>query len=176
VVRQAGALLHDPRTQVLGNPRGDVTIVEFFDYACPTCKATEPRIEALLRADHGVRIIAKEYPVLSPQSPLASRAALAAARQGKYIAYHQAMLSYHGPLDEAVIFGIAHDVGLDVARLRRDMAAPEISQEIDANLALGRAIHAPGTPTFVVAGRILTQPSSRIDFPALVASVRRGQG
>ncbi len=172
----AAQLLHDPHTQVLGNVRGDITVVEFFDYACPTCKATEPRVEALLKADKNVKLVAKEFPVLSPESVIASKAALAAARQGKYSVFHEALLSHRGGLDEATIFAVAQDVGLDVARLRKDMTAPEISDEIAANLKLAHAIHVPGTPTFIVGGRMLTQPASSIDFPAVVATARHGAG
>ncbi|MGC1301486.1 MAG: thioredoxin domain-containing protein [Caulobacteraceae bacterium] len=172
VVRQDKALLHDARSPTLGDPKGDVTLIEFFDYACPTCRATEPRIDALLRSDPRVRIIAKEYPMLSPQSLIAARAALAAARQDHYAAYHQALLNYRGPLTEAVIFGVAREMKLDLTQLRRDMASPAIAAEIQANLALGRAIRAPGTPTLVAGGRILKQSSTDIDFSRLVASLR----
>lgn len=172
ITKNASALFHDPQTQVLGNPHGDVTIVEFFDYACPTCKATEPRVEQLLKADHGVKLIVKEFPVLSPQSAIASKVALAAVKQGRYAAYHQALLSYRGGLNEAVIYGVAHDVGLNVTQLRKDMNAPEISREIAANLALAQTIHVPGTPTFILRGRMLPQPTSQIDFPSVVAAAR----
>jgi protein-disulfide isomerase len=173
VAQQAQALLHDPRSPVLGNPAGDVTFVEFFDYACPTCRATEPHLAALLQADRHVRIISKEYPVLSPESLVASRAALAAARQGKYEAYHQALLTYPGPLTEDAIFGVAQDLKLDLKRLRQDMNAPEVSDEINADLRLGQAIQVPGTPTIIVNGRILTGSPTEIDFPALAKSLHR---
>jgi protein-disulfide isomerase len=166
-------LLHDQRTQSLGSVHGDVTIVEFFDYTCPFCKAAEPRIEALLKADKGVRLVVKEYPILSPQSPIASRAALAAARQGRYTAYHQAMLLHRGELDESAIFSIAHDVGLDVVRLRRDMNDPVFAREIDDNMKLAKAIGVHGTPTFIVDDQIVTQPSATLDFAQLVAASRQ---
>jgi protein-disulfide isomerase len=173
VAQQSQALLHDPRSPVLGDPTGDATLVEFFDYACPTCRATEPHIAALLHADPHVRIVAKEYPVLSPESVVAARAALAAARQGKYAAYHQALLTYPGPLTEAAIFGVAQDLKLDLPRLRQDMQSAEISDEIAANLRLGQAINAPGTPTLVADGHILMQSPTEIDFPALVRTLRQ---
>jgi len=166
-------LLHDPRTQALGAAHGDVTIVEFFDYTCPFCKAAEPRVEALLKADKGVRLVVKEFPILSPQSPLASRAALAAARQGRYAVYHQAMLLHRGELDEDAIFAIARDVGLDVGRLHRDMNDPAFAREIDANLTLAKAINVHGTPTFIVDDHIITQPSATLDFTQLAAASRR---
>ena len=173
VAAHHAALLAQPANQVLGNPHGDVTIVEYFDYACPFCKAAEPRIEALLRADKGVRLEVKEFPVLGPESIVASRAALAAARQNKYPAFHQALLSHKGGLDEGVIYGVAQDVGLDVARLKKDMADPAITAAIQANLKLANDVHVHGTPTFIVDDHIVTQPSATLDFIALARNSRQ---
>ncbi len=176
IVAHAAGLLQDRQTQVLGDPQGDVTIVEFFDYACPFCKAAEPRLEALLKQDKGVRLIVKEFPVLSPQSAVASRAALAAARQGKYASYHQALLLHHGDLNEGVIYDVAHDVGLNTMRLKRDMADPAIAAEIQRNLKLARDINVAGTPTFIIDNRIVTQPSATLDFIQLARASRAAHG
>lgn len=173
IVQQEDALLHGPASETLGNPKGDVTIIEFFDYACPFCKAAEPRLEDFLKTDKSVRLVVEEFPILTPQSVVASRAALAAARQGKYAAFHQALMLYRGGLDEDAIFGVARDVGLNIGKLRKDMADPALQTAIDANLKLARAIGAHGTPTFIVDGRILTQPSATISFPDLAAASRR---
>jgi protein-disulfide isomerase len=170
--RQA-ALLRSPASQVLGNPTGDVTVIEFFDYACPFCKAVEPRLEAFLKADRKARLVVEEFPILTPQSPIASRAALAAARQGKYAEFHRALMLNRGALDEVAIFEVAHAVGLDVARLRRDMASPALAAAIASNLKLARSIGVQGTPTFIIDGRIVVQPSASIDFPSLAAASRR---
>lgn len=172
IAANLAGLLHDPQTQALGDPRGDVTIVEFFDYACPFCKAAEPRVEAMLKQDKGVRLVVKEFPVLGPDSVVASRAALAAARQGRYAAFHQALLLHPGNLDQAAIFEVARDVGLNLARLKRDMADPAIAAEIAANLKLAHDIHVPGTPTFIVNNRIVTQPSATLDFAQLARTSR----
>jgi protein-disulfide isomerase len=172
VAAKAAQLLHDPRSPVLGNPNGDVTIVEFFDYACPVCKGIEPRVEALLQADKGVRLIVKEFPILTPESLTASKAAFAAAKQGKYAPFHQALMSYKGHLDEAVIFEVARSVGLDVARLRKDMAAPDIADEIYADLNLARSLRIFGTPGLIVGNHIVTDPATSLDFPKAVAAAR----
>ncbi|HEY4031130.1 MAG TPA: DsbA family protein [Caulobacteraceae bacterium] len=173
IVQHQDALLHGPASETLGNPKGDVTIIEFFDYACPYCKAAEPRLEDFLKADRNVRLVVEEFPILTPQSVVASRTALAAARQGKYAAFHQALMAYRGGLDEDAILGVARKVGLDMEKLRRDAADPALQAAIDANLKLARAIGAHGTPTFIVDGRILTQPSASISFPDLAAASRR---
>jgi protein-disulfide isomerase len=167
------ALAGDPASPVIGNPNGDVTIVEFFDYTCPYCKAVEPRLEALLKADAKVRLVLKEFPILAPQSLIASRAALAAARQGKYAGYHRAMMRFEGRLTEADIFDMAKASGLDLARLKRDMGAPSVSDQIISVFNLARGIRAFQTPVFIVNGKLLSSESASIDFRHEVALARR---
>jgi protein-disulfide isomerase len=166
------ALNNTPGSPVLGNPAGDVVIVEFFDYACPYCKAVEPRLEALLKADRKVKLVLKEFPILTPQSMIATRAALASVRQGKYRSFHQAMMNFKGQLLESDIFDMAKSAGLDFARLRRDMTAPEISDEIIANFNLARGIRAFQTPTFIIGNHEMGNESASIDFPKAVAAAR----
>jgi protein-disulfide isomerase len=152
------ALANDPASPVIGNGGADVTIVEFFDYTCPYCKAVEPRLE---------------FPILAPQSLIASRAALAAIRQGKYTAYHNAMMRFEGRLTEADIFDMAKAAGLDLARLKRDMGAPWISDQIIAVFNLARGIRGFQTPIFIVNGKQLGSESAAIDFRREVALARR---
>jgi len=167
------ALRNDPMTPVIGNPQADVAIIEFFDYACPYCKAAEPRLEALLKSDKRVKLVIKEFPILTPESLPAAKASLASVKQGKYEKYHQAMMMFKGRLQEATIFEIAKDVGLDVERLKKDMQAPEIADAIIANFNLARSIRVFQTPAFIVDNHLLTEPSAEIDFPKVVAAARR---
>ena len=166
------ALANNPASPVLANPKGDITIIEFSDYACPYCKAAEPRLLALVNADKRVRLVMKEYPILTKASMTASRMALAANKQGKYRQFHLALMRREGALDEAGIFETAGSVGLDIARARRDMQAPEVSGEIIANFNLARGIRAFQTPTYIIDGRILTADSANIDFAREVAAAR----
>lgn len=172
VYNHRAQFLGDPMSPVIGNPKADVAIVEFFDYTCPYCKAVEPRLEALLKADKGVKLILKEFPILTPASLVATRVAFAAVKQGKYKEFHQALMNFRGRLTDDVIFDTAKDVGLDVARLRKDMTAPEINDEIIANFNLARAVRVFQTPTFIVDNHVLTGPSADIDFPKVVAAAR----
>lgn len=172
VSQKAGALVGDPNSPVIGNPHANVAIVEFFDYACPYCKAAEPRLEALVKTDKGTKLILKEFPILTPESMIASKAALASVRQGKYAQFHDALMNYKGRLETSVIFDTAKDAGLDVARMRKDMAAPEITDEIIANFNLARSLRIFQTPGFIVGNHILTGPSADIDFPKAVAAAR----
>ena len=174
VAKNADALFRDPASGFLGNPNGDVTIVQFFDYNCGFTKRAEPRVEALLKADSGVKLITREFTIEPAESsPIAGRADLASIAQGKYAEYHQALLmAPEHPLPTPRVFEIATSVGLDVARLKKDMEAPVIYAQIIANLNLARALRIFQTPTFIIGGHIVTQPSAQIDFPALVAAAR----
>ena len=172
VAQKATALLSDPSSPVIGNPHANVAVVEFFDYACPYCKAAEPRLEAMLRSNQGAKLVLKEFPILTPESMIATKAALASVKQGKYTQFHQALMAYKGPLQDSVIFDTAKNVGLDVGRLRKDMAAPEITDEIIANFNLARSLRIFQTPGFIVGNHILTGPSADIDFPKAVAAAR----
>lgn len=148
-------IFDDPDSPVAGNPKGDVSLVEFFDYRCPYCKQVYPAIEALLAEDKQLRFVYKEFPVLGPDSVIAAKAALAARRQGKYDAMHRALMPMKGQINEAAVFKAASSVGLDVERLKRDMAAPEIDRMLKANIKLAEALDIRGTPAFVVGDEIV---------------------
>jgi protein-disulfide isomerase len=148
-------LLNDPETPIGGNPKGDVSLVEFFDYRCPYCKQVEQSLEQLVAEDHQLRFVYKELPVLGPDSTIAARVALASRKQGKYEAFHSAMMQTKGQIGESVIFEVAGSVGLDVKRLKEDMAAPEIDKTLKANLELADALDIKGTPGFVIGKEIV---------------------
>jgi protein-disulfide isomerase len=157
-------LYDNPQTPVGGNPQGKVSLVEFFDYRCPYCKATQPSLEKLAAEDPQLRLVYKEFPILGPVSVTAAHAALAARRQGKYDAFHRAMMAARGNITDDTVFAVAKSVGLDIAQLKRDMAAPEIKEEIAANMKLADAIEVSGTPAFVVGDQLIP---GEIDLGAL---------
>jgi protein-disulfide isomerase len=167
------ALENNPGSPVMANPLGFITIVEFFDYTCPYCKAAEPRLMRLVDGDKRIKLVTKEFPILTRASMIASRVALAAAKQGKYRPFHLALMRRDGVLDEAGIFETAKAVGVDVARARRDMYAPDVTEEIIANFNLARAIRAYQTPAYIVGGHIVTGDSADIDFAKEVARLRK---
>lgn len=148
-------VFEDPDSPVTGNPKGDVSLVEFFDYRCPYCKQVLPSIDALLAEDKQLRFVYKEFPVLGPESVTAAKAALAAKKQGKYDVMHRVLMSMKGQINEAAVFKAAGSVGLDVERLKRDMAAPEIDRMLKANAKLADALDIRGTPAFVVGDEIV---------------------
>lgn len=159
---------------VAGNPDGAVTVVEFFDYRCPYCKAIAKDVIATLQAEGDVRIVFKEFPILGPDSEFAARAALAADRQGKYLPFHQALMEHKGQLDEEIVHGIADEVGLDLERLRKDMAAPEIAEAISRNIALANALAIGGTPAFIVGDMLVPGAIDMKTLRDLVAKARSG--
>jgi len=172
VANRANDLLRDPETPIFGNPEGDVSLVEFFDYNCVFCKAADPRVKQLVQEDDGVRRVLKEFPILTLESVIASKAALASKNQGMYETYHNTLMGFRGQLTEERIFEIAEEIGLDVTRIREDMEAPEITEQIIENFNLARALRVFSTPTYIVNDQMINQPSAEIDFPAVIADAR----
>ncbi|HEX4508064.1 MAG TPA: DsbA family protein [Alphaproteobacteria bacterium] len=172
--RQAD-LLHDPATQVLGNAASECAIVEFFDNQCPYCQANEPEIQKLLKDDNKVKLVLKEFPILGPISLVASKAALASVKQGKYPQFHEALLAHKGHYDKAALVDeIAKSVGLNLDQLHKDMGSPEIQAEIDKTLELGRALDINGTPGFVIGDQIISGASSVDELKKYVADACKG--
>ena len=170
---QRREIFDDPATPVGGNPRGDVTIVEFFDYRCPYCKQVLPSLQTLLKEDHKLRFLYKEMPVLGPVSVTAAHAALAAQRQGKYEAFHNAMMATRGQITDETVYKVAGSVGLDVDRLKQDMSAPEIAEALKTNLALANELNIRGTPGFIVGKHIVPGAIDLDALRSMVAEARK---
>jgi protein-disulfide isomerase len=166
------ALFEDPSSPIAGNPKGDVTVVEFFDYRCGYCKRVFSRVERLIAEDAGVRVVLKEFPILGPASLYASRAALAARGQQRYKPFHDALMGWRGDLTRADVLQIASEIGLNVNRLQRDMADPQITEAINRNIALAQALGITGTPAFVIGDTLVP---GAIEFDALRDLVRRAR-
>lgn len=135
-----------------GNLKGDVTMVEFFDYNCGFCKRSLPDILTLIKTDKNLRLVVKEFPILGPGSVYAARAAIASRKQNKYWKFHIALMQTRG-ISPAQVLRVATKIGLDVDRLKKDMEAPEVAQEIEANMQLANKLGINGTPAFVIADR-----------------------
>lgn len=144
------ALERDPNAPVLGNPNGDVTVVEFFDYNCPYCQRAGEQVNEALGLDDGIRVVMREWPILGEGSVWAARAALASRAQGMYPEFHQALMSARTRLGETTVLRIAADIGLDVEQLRTDMDAPEVTSHIETSMQLAQQLGFSGTPSFVV--------------------------
>ena len=166
------AIFTDPDSPVGGNPNGDVTLVEFFDYRCGVCKRTHPIVEELVRTDGRIRRVYKEWPILGPDSVIASRAAIASRAQGKYAVFHKAMMESKAALDEAGVLQIASSVGIDTVRLKKDMVSPAVEKVISANYALADKLKLNGTPSFVIGDRVLRGGRDLESMRAIVAEAR----
>ena len=162
----------DPNAPNLGNPEGDVTVVEFFDYNCPYCRSAGQTVQALLAADENVRVIYREWPILGDDSVIAARAALAAREQGKYEAFHWALMNGEGRVTEAVIFKVARDLGMDIAQLEADMVSPAVEAHIALSNALAQQLGFTGTPAFIVGDKTAPGMLSFDEITILVAGAR----
>lgn len=167
-------LFGDEAGPVAGNPRGDVTLVEFFDYQCGYCKSVHPSVVELAGDDTGLRIVYKEFPILGPASLTAAKAALAAERQGKYVDMHNALMELRGQLDEAKILRVAASIDLDVDRLKADMETDEVRRAIEDNLLLAQTLGINGTPAFIIGDQIIPGAVPTEELRKLVESERRG--
>ncbi|HWK47399.1 MAG TPA: DsbA family protein [Stellaceae bacterium] len=158
---------------IAGNPQGDVTIVEFFDFRCPYCKSMTPTLVDLLAKDAGVKVVYKDLPILGAESLVASRIALVAATSGKYQAFHDAAMASKTPLTAERSFEIARSIGLDPAKVKLDMQAPRIDRILKDNMALAVALGIEGTPAFVI-GDTLTPGAVDLDtLRGMIAAARK---
>ncbi len=170
IAGQSATLFQSPHQVTLGDPRGDMTLVEFFDYNCGYCRRALGDTLRLLKDDPRLRIVLKEYPVLGPGSTAAARVAIAVRMQdpSKYLNFHQAMLRTPGPVSEAKALDVARQLGFDMDRLARDMASSEVVATIDETVKLGTVLGVTGTPTYVVGKHVLV---GAVGLPALKAQI-----
>jgi len=154
VKQYSKVLFYSPRQVTLGNPDGDVTMVEFFDYNCGFCRRALADMLDLMKADPKLRVVLKEFPVLGPGSVEAAQVAVAVRMQDKdgkkYLEFHQKMLTSRGQADRARALAVAKEVGLDMGRLEKDMASDEAKETIDENLKMAEALGLNGTPSYVI--------------------------
>ena len=166
-------LRHDPGSPVGGDPAGDVVVIEFFDYRCGVCKRVHPIVAELIRTDKKIRRVYKEWPILGPESVFAARAALASRRQGKYLAFHKALMDAKRALTPATVFKIAETVGIDSGRLEKDMEDPKIAAILKRNHELAEELKLTGTPSFVIGDELLRGGRDLDGMRAIVDRQRR---
>jgi protein-disulfide isomerase len=146
-------LFYDKTSPVAGNLKGDITIVEFFDYNCGYCKRAAPTLTAVMKQDPNVRVVYKELAILGAQSITAAKAALAAQKQGKYKEFHEGLMM--GQSDENSISALTNLLGMDYKKLRKDMTDPKIQQVLQKNYQLATTLGIKGTPAFVIGERLV---------------------
>ena len=176
LVDRRDELLHTATDPIIGNPSGDVTVVEFFDYRCPYCKSVAAAFIDLYDKDGKVRLVLKEFPILGPESEFASKAALAAQKQGKYREFHLAMMTFKGKLTDDDVRNLAQQVGIDVAKLEQDMKDPAIADTINRNYALAEALGIKGTPAFILGNELVPGAITADEMQKRIAALRNTPG
>lgn len=176
VKQNAPALFASAHQVTLGNPQGDVTLVEFFDYSCGYCKRALGDTLELLKSDLKLKIVLKEFPVLGPGSVEAARVAVAVRMQdptgAKYLDFHQRLLQSSGPADKARALAIAQTIGLDVAQLEKDIDSEEVRQSLEESGNLARTLGLNGTPSYVVGDNVVV---GAVGLAALKARIQQAR-
>lgn len=168
------AVLSDDKTSPFsGNPKGDVTLVEFFDYNCHYCKNAFPAVQALLDKDKNLRVVFKEFPILGPTSETAAKWALAAEKQKKHYEFHKAMMLNKDPISDELLEKVAKDIGMDVAKAKADVALPETQAAIENNRALASELGIRGTPAFVIGDDLTPGAVPQEELEAKIAAARK---
>jgi len=179
IATNADAIFNSPRGVVLGNKDGDVTFVEFFDYNCGYCKRAMSDMLDLMKSDSRLKVVLKEFPVLSQGSVEAAQVAVAVRMQDptgkKYLDFHQKLLGGRGPADKARAMAVAKDVGLDMAKLEKDMASPEAKATIAENFKLAEDMGMNGTPSYVIGKQVVIGAVGLDGLKEKIAQARCGK-
>lgn len=168
------ALERDPATPVIGNPDGDITIVEFFDYNCGYCKMMFPKVLEYVENDGNIRWVLKDMPSLGATSQSAALAGLAAAKQDKYFEMHQALMTHKGGLTDEDINKYAKEIGLNMKKFEADMKDPEFQKQLDANHVLAQKFGFRGIPNFIIGDFISNGAMMGDELDENVTAIREG--
>lgn len=175
----AEALFNSSRHVVVGNPKGDVTFVEFFDYNCGYCKRALADMMTLMKSDPKLRVVLKEFPVLGPASVEAASVGVAVRMQDKtgkkYLEFHQKLLSGRGQADRARALAVAKEIGLDTARIERDLSSPEVRASLEESFMLAEKLGLNGTPSYVIGSNVVVGAVGLESLRASVNTARCGQ-
>lgn len=171
------AVLRDPDNPVLGNPDGDIAIVEWFDYNCPYCRKLEPELRQVVQDDGKVRLVLKDWPILGPVSVVAARMALASKYQGKYVQAHDALFGVSSRLTEPRIDELLKEAGIDVDRAKRDLQlnAKAIDAMLARNNAQAEGLNFRGTPSFIVGKFRVPGVLTMDQFAQVIADARKAK-
>lgn len=174
VKEHSKALYNDAEDFVAGNPKGDVTLVEFFDYRCVYCKRSFQPLMDFIEKDGNIRLVLKEFPILGPASMEASKAAMAAQKQGRYLEMHKGLYTHKGELDSDAINAIAKKAGVDVAKMREDMKDPALADRVSRAYRIAEAIGIDGTPAFIAGGALHPGMVDEERLTEIVSALRGG--
>jgi len=171
---QASVLFNASGSPVVGNPKGNITLVEFFDYQCPYCKRVSPAINQLVVENSNLRVVYKELPIFGDSSVFAAQAALAAQQQNKYLPLHNALMEAKPPFTTQQVLDLAKSAGIDINKLQTDMKSKAVTEEIKSNIALANQLQLVGTPAFIIAnvkinGSQVNKPVKSVFVPGAIS-------
>lgn len=169
----AEALRSDANAGILGNPEGEVVLIEFFDYNCLYCRRAAPVLFELIEENPDLRIVMREWPILGPDSDLAARASLAALEQDGFAAFHEALMA-QPRANAATIRRAAEAAGLDYDRLQAAMDAPEIDAHLETSRRLAGQLGISGTPTFLIGETLVPGLLGKEDLQELISAADNG--
>ncbi|OKO67840.1 DsbA family protein, partial [Bradyrhizobium sp. AS23.2] len=179
VQKNPDVIFNSPRGVVIGNRDGDVNFVEFFDYNCPYCKHAMVDMLSLMKSDSKLRVVLKEFPVLGPGSVEAAQVAVAVRMQDptgkKYLDFHQKLLSGRGQVDKARAMAAAKEAGLDMAKLEKDLASPEINATLNENFKLAEEMGLNGTPSYVIGKDVVVGAVGAAGLAKKISEARCGK-
>jgi len=167
-------LLEDPDAPTIGNVNGDITVYEFFDYRCPYCRRVAGDVMRLVDEDPGIRVVFKEFPILGEDSVTAAKAALAAHKQGKYVAMHELLMGHRGNFAVDTLAELAVRAGVDADLMIKDMSSPDIAAHIQRNDDLAALLGIRGTPGFIIGRFLVPGAISYAEMRQLVKESREG--
>lgn len=170
-------LENDGVSVVMGNPNGDVTVVEFFDYQCGFCRKAHPDVKRLMAEDKNIRVVYKQFPILDrpnevPMSLIAAHMAMAANKQGKFEEFHQALFSAEGGLTQESLATIMATIGLDKEKAEAEMMSEEVGASIRNNMELAQKMGISSTPTFIIGDKVIEGAMGYDDLKEKVAAAR----
>lgn len=168
-------VVNDPTSPVGGNPNGNVTVVEFFDYHCGFCKRVFPSVQKLIKEDGNIRYVFKEFPILAPESEMAARAGLSVweTQPDKYFDFHAALMEAKGQLTKERVIKIANDTGVDVPKMEKSMDDPKHKRTIEETIEIAQALGIEGTPSFIIGNTVVPGAVSIDELKRLVEQVRK---
>ena len=173
IASMQNAIFNDPDQVVLGNPDGDVTLVEFFDYNCGYCRAALPDMAALLAEDPNLRIVLKEFPILSNESIDAARVAVLVGKADvDYWTFHETLFTSRSQVDKQVALAAASDLGLSPVALELDMGTDAVAKVIQTSYEIARALNITGTPTYIIGNEIIPGAIGIDELRSRIANMR----
>ncbi len=168
-------IFNDPDTPIAGNPKGDVTITWFYDYQCGYCKIADQGLAKVLKEDKDIKITYKQFPVLGNTSTEAAKAVMASVKQGKFMAFHSALMGKKEHLSSDMLYQTAKQAGLDVEKLKKDMKDKKVEDSVSEMMRLGEDLGIRGTPFFIINDSVSPGVLQYDDLKRMISDARKGK-